>query len=221
MTADLFDSLADRPDGTAAPVPLAPGAWWLPGFARADAPALLEAIGSIAAAAPFRHPLTPGGQRMSVAMTHCGRLGWVSDRRGYRYQPTDPLSGQPWPELPALWARLAAAAAAAVGQDLRRVPDACLVNRYDTGTRLGLHQDRDELDLSAPIVSVSLGVPAVFLLGGLQRRDPTQRLRLAHGDVVVWGGASRLAHHGVLPIAAASHPLTGSRRYNLTFRTVG
>jgi alkylated DNA repair protein (DNA oxidative demethylase) len=160
---------------------------------------------------------TPGGQRMSVAMTNCGRAGWVSDRAGYRYQSTDPCSGRPWPSMPARWNELAARAAARAGF-ARFMPDACLVNRYEPGTRLSLHQDRNERDLSAPVVSISLGLPAVVLFGGMLREDPVERVPLFHTDVVVWGGAQRLAFHGIQPLVDGQHPTLGRYRINLTFR---
>lgn len=154
---------------------------------------------------------------MSVAMTNCGAVGWVSDRRGYRYDAIDPDSGQPWPAMPDVFADLALQAAAKAGfPDFH--PQACLVNRYEPGAKLSLHQDKDELDFNAPIVSVSLGLPATFLFGGLNRTDKTARYRLAHGDVVVWGGPARLAYHGVMPLADGEHPLLGNQRINLTFR---
>jgi len=200
--------------------PIGDGAAVLRGFAFADANALLGAVERIQAAAPFRHLTTPGGHVMSVAMTNCGELGWVSDRRGYRYQSADPLSGRTWPEMPDLLRRLADAAAKAVGYS-GFCPDACLINRYEPGARLTLHQDRDEQELGAPIVSVSLGLPAVFLFGGMRRSDRPRRIRLEHGDVVVWGGATRLAFHGIEPLADGHHPLTGATRINLTFRKAG
>jgi len=161
--------------------------------------------------------LTPGGQRMSVAMTNCGRVGWVTDRRGYRYDPIDPETEQHWPPLPACFAKLAQGAAAEAGFD-SFAPDVCLINRYEPGARMSLHQDRDERDFSAPIVSVSLGLPATFLFGGLARKDKAQRVALQHGDVLVWGGSNRLAYHGVAPVADGSHPLVGRVRWNLTMR---
>lgn len=195
--------------------PLGDGAVLLRGFA--DAAALLPLVQEVAAAAPFRHLVTPGGHTMSVAMTNCGQLGWVSDRRGYRYAPQDPETGRPWPPMPAAFRALAEAAAVAGGfPDF--APDACLVNRYQPGARLTLHQDRDEGDLGAPIVSVSIGLPAVFLWGGLRRVDRPRRLRLESGDVVVWGGPSRLVFHGVDKLPDGDHPLTGGYRFNLTFR---
>ncbi len=197
---------------------LAPGAVLLRGFARKTD--VLTALGPLLAAAPLRHLVTPGGHTMSVAMSNCGALGWVSDRRGYRYSKDDPLSGRPWPAMPAGWRDLAASAAAEAGFDGFR-PDACLINQYLPGSKLSLHQDRDESDFSAPIVSVSLGLPAVFLFGTTQRADRPQRYRLLHGDVVVWGGPARLAYHGVAPLADGEHPLLGRRRINLTFRQAG
>ncbi|KZC37284.1 MULTISPECIES: DNA oxidative demethylase AlkB [Rhodanobacter] len=199
---------------------LCDGAVVLRGFALAEESALLQAVTAIAAQAPFRHQLTPGGLRMSVAMTNAGPLGWTSDRRGYRYAPRDPDSGEPWPPLPPAFMRLAVAAAARAGFP-GFVPDACLLNRYEPGTRLSLHQDRDERDLGPPIVSASLGIPAVFLFGGLRRTDPVQRVPLAHGDVVVWGGGARLRFHGVLPLKANHHAALGERRINLSFRRAG
>ena len=198
---------------------LAPGACILRGRALADDTGLLDALGAVLARAPFRHLVTPGGFSMSVGMTNCGALGWVSDRRGYRYASHDPDSGQPWPSMPEVFEKLAIAAAREAGYD-QFSPDACLINRYLSGTRLTLHQDRNERDLSQPIVSVSLGVPAIFLFGGLNRADKPTRVALAHGDVVVWGGPSRLCFHGVMPIKETGHPLTGNCRINLTFRTV-
>lgn len=196
---------------------LGPGAVVLRGFALAEAAVIGAAIDEIVAQAPFRRMATPGGFQMSVAMSNCGPLGWVSDESGYRYSATDPASGQPWPPLPAMFFKLAAAAAAAAGfADF--VPDACLINRYAVGARMSLHQDRDERDLGQPIVSVSLGLPATFLFGGLKRADPARRIALTHGDVVVWGGPDRLRYHGVLAVKVGSHPLLGDCRLNLTFR---
>ncbi len=198
-------------------IEIAEGAQLLGGFATAAAPLLLENVATIATQAPFRHLLTPGGHTMSVAMTNCGRLGWISDRKGYRYTATDPSTGKPWPAMPAAWFDLAQRAAAAGGFK-RFTPDACLINRYSPGAKMSLHQDKDEKDQTAPIVSVSLGLPAVFQFGGLSRQDPVQKHRLQHGDVVVWGGPARLAYHGILPLKEGHHPLTGASRINLTFR---
>lgn len=196
---------------------LAPGAWVLRGFALDRADALLQQIENIAVLSPFRHLVTPGGKTMSVAMTNCGAVGWFSDRRGYRYAAIDPETGRPWPPMPALFEQLAREAASAAGFD-DYAPDVCLINRYEIGTRLTLHQDQDERDRHAPIVSVSLGLPATFLFGGLARNEPQRRVPLVHGDVVAWGGPSRMRYHGVLPVRDGAHPLTGPRRYNLTFR---
>ena len=197
--------------------PLAPGAVVLRRFARAQAGALVSAIEAVAAVSPLRQMVTPGGYTMSVAMTNCGEVGWTTDRRGYLYSATDPLTRAPWPPMPAAFSALCHQAAVAAGYpDFQ--PDACLINRYAPGAKLSLHQDKDEPDLRAPIVSVSLGLPAVFQFGGLKRNDPLQRIMLEHGDVVVWGGPSRLFYHGILPLKAGQHPATGDCRYNLTFR---
>jgi len=197
---------------------IAEGATLLHGFAAGAAPTLLQAIEDVVAAAPLRHMITPGGYRMSVAMTNCGAAGWVTDRSGYRYDARDPLTGKPWPAMPGIFSDLARRAASAGGFG-NFEPDACLINRYDPGARLTLHQDKNERDYTAPIVSVSLGLPAVFLFGGLRRKDRPQRMRLESGDVAVWGGPTRLAYHGVAPLADGDDPLTGHCRYNLTFRT--
>ena len=204
-------------DDPAADIELGPGARVLKGFALAESRRLLTQIAKIAASAPFRRLTTPGGHTMSVAMTNAGRAGWVSDRRGYRYEPADPLSGEPWPAMPPLFLELARRAAAALDFDAFD-PDACLVNRYAPGSRLTPHQDQDEKDLGQPIVSVSLGLPATFLWGHGTRGGRLRRVPLAHGDVVVWGGPSRMIFHGVDALKDGEHPLTGALRYNLTFR---
>jgi alkylated DNA repair protein (DNA oxidative demethylase) len=216
MTADLFDSAEVMP----AREPIGEGALLLRGFARPIQHDLLDAVNRVSAQAPFRHLVTPGGHQMSVAMTNCGSLGWVSDRTGYRYDAIDSDSGQPWPQMPPIFRELAGQAAAQAGFPGFR-PEACLVNRYEPGTRLSLHQDRDEKNYDAPIVSVSLGLSATFLWGGLKRADKTARYRLEHGDVVVWGGPSRLVFHGVAPLADGEHSLLGRQRINLTFRQAG
>ncbi len=195
----------------------ADGALLLPGFASAAALELLAALRTVTAAAPWRHMVTPGGARMSVAMTNCGRVGWISDRRGYRYERLDPASGEPWPPMPPPLHALALRAAAAAGH-AHVEPDACLVNRYEPGARLTLHQDRNERDFAAPVVSISLGLPALFLFGGERRRDAVRRIALTHGDVVVWGGPARLAFHGIAALADGQHALTGRCRINLTCR---
>ena len=205
MTPDLF--------GAAPP----PGLTYLPGFALAEEAALIAAALDVAVAAPLRVMSTPGGRKMSAAMTNCGAAGWVSDARGYRYERHDPLTGRLWPEMPKLFVKLAQAAAAEAGF-AGFSPDVCLINRYEPGAKMALHQDRDEADFSAPIVSVSLGLPAVFLWGGAKRTDKPARLTLHSGDVVVWGGATRLNFHGVAPLRPGRHALLGAVRLNLTFR---
>jgi alkylated DNA repair protein (DNA oxidative demethylase) len=214
LTADLFDTISEPCPSQEA---MAEGAVLLREFARANESELIVALNAIAAQAPFRHMVTPGGHTMSVAMTSCGEAGWVTDRSGYRYASTDPETGQPWPAMPLPFRQLAEQAAVKAGFD-GFAPDACLINRYEPGAKMSLHQDKDEHDFGAPIVSVSLGLPAVFLFGGLKRGDKPQRYRLAHGDVVVWGGPARLAYHGVAPLADGEHPLLGRQRINLTFR---
>ncbi len=196
---------------------LAPGAALLPGFALGAADELLSHVRELSRIAPFRHLVTPGGYRMSVAMTNCGLVGWVSDRSGYRYDRIDPETGRPWPGMPAVFTMLATQAAEQLGYRAF-LPDACLINRYVPGARLTLHQDRDEGALTQPIVSVSLGLPATFLFGGLTRSERPRPVPLVHGDVVVWGGPARLAFHGVKPLAEGVHAKTGRERINLTFR---
>jgi DNA oxidative demethylase len=196
---------------------LAEGATLLRGFANVSAQRLMDDVAKIEAVAPFRNMVTPGGYRMSVAMTNCGRAGWVSDAKGYRYDAGDPLTGVAWPAMPPAFGQLAADAARQAGYPGFEA-DACLINRYQPGARLTLHQDRNERDYSAPIVSVSLGLPAVFLFGGASRKDRPRRMRLESGDVVVWGGATRLAYHGIASLKDGEHPLTGRCRINLTFR---
>jgi alkylated DNA repair protein (DNA oxidative demethylase) len=210
MIPGLFDS-------EPADVPLAAGAVLLAGFARPDEAKLLAALERVVKHAPFRHMVTPGGYRMSVAMTNCGTAGWLTDRGGYRYAARDPESGRPWPAMPGAFGALAQRAAARAGFD-GFTPDACLINRYEPGARMSLHQDKDERDFGAPIVSVSLGLPAVFQFGGTRRCETPRRVPLAHGDVVVWGGSSRLRYHGVLPLKEGQHPLLGACRINLTLR---
>jgi alkylated DNA repair protein (DNA oxidative demethylase) len=199
---------------------LAEGAWLLRGFALPMQAAVLGALREVTAAAPFRNMVTLGGYRMSVAMTNCGALGWVTDRSGYRYDSVDPESGKKWPAMPGAFRELAERAAAEAGfREFR--PDACLINRYEPEAKLSLHQDKDERDFTQPIVSVSLGIPAIFLFGGFVRGDKTQRVPLEHGDVVVWGGPARLRYHGVMTLKEDEHPLLGRMRVNLTFRKAG
>jgi alkylated DNA repair protein (DNA oxidative demethylase) len=217
MTPGLFDDTRSshpfRED-------LAAGAVVLRGFALRNEVVLLKAVQDVITMAPFRHMVTPGGFRMSVGMTNCGPLGWVTDRTGYRYDAIDPESGKDWPVMPACFLELAKGAAEEAGYP-GFLPDACLINRYEPGARLSLHQDRNERDFGQPIVSVSLGLPAVFLFGGTERADTPRRVPVVHGDVVVWGGAARLRYHGVLPLKAGEHPLLGGCRVNLTFRKAG
>ena len=214
MTDDLFDSVAEAQPSREV---IADGAVLLRGFVGPIESELIEAVRAIVAQSPFRRMTTPGGHLMSVAMTNCGERGWITDHTGYRYDPIDPRTGAPWPAMPPVLRDLARRAAEQ-GGFVGFAPDACLVNRYEPGTRLSLHQDKDELDYSAPIVSVSLGLSATFLFGGLARADKPRRYRLVHGDVVVWGGPSRLAYHGVAPLAEGEHALLGRKRINLTFR---
>ncbi len=214
MAADLLESIADTCPSRKT---IGEGAALLRGFAKPVEAELIAALGEIVEAAPFRHMSTPGGHRMSVAMTNCGRFGWVTDLSGYRYDRIDPESGKPWPPMLPVFVELAQRAAAEAGFSAF-APDACLINRYEPGARMSLHQDKDEADFAAPIVSVSLGLPAIFLFGGLKRSDRPRRFRLEHGDVVVWGGPARLAFHGVAPLADGEHGVMGRRRINLTFR---
>ncbi|MFK4723080.1 alkylated DNA repair protein (DNA oxidative demethylase) [Bradyrhizobium niftali] len=214
MTADLFDSVADAQPWREE---IADGAVLLRAFVRPNESELIAAVRAIVAQSPFRRMTTPGGHLMSVAMTNCGARGWITDHTGYRYDPIDPRTGAPWPAMPPVLRDLALRAAEQ-GGFTGFAPDACLVNRYTPGTRLSLHQDKDELDYAAPIVSVSLGLPATFLFGGMARSDKPRRFRLVHGDVVVWGGPNRLAYHGVAALADGEHPLLGRQRINLTFR---
>ncbi|WP_137820332.1 DNA oxidative demethylase AlkB [Pseudomonas sp. 2FG] len=216
MTMDLFDGATTLESQEQ----LAPGAMLLRGFAVAHERELLSALAEVIAQAPFRNMITPGGFRMSVGMSNCGALGWISDTAGYRYGPIDPLSGQPWPPLPEAFLQLATSAAERAGFS-RFVPDACLINCYEPGSRLSLHQDRNERDFREPIVSVSLGLPVVFLFGGSSRSVPARRIGLMHGDVVVWGGPARLSYHGVLPLKEGFHSLVGAQRLNLTLRKAG
>jgi alkylated DNA repair protein (DNA oxidative demethylase) len=211
---DLFETLG-------APEPsveiMAEGAVLLRGAALPFEACLLDALAQITEQAPFRHMVTPGGFVMSVAMTNCGVAGWVTDRTGYRYDRNDPESGRPWPPMPDCFQELAITVATRAGYpDFR--PDACLVNRYEPGARLSLHQDKNERDFANPIVSVSLGLPATFQFGGLRRTDPVRRYALRHGDVAVWGGPSRLFYHGVPELKEGVHGTVGRMRINLTFR---
>jgi DNA oxidative demethylase len=213
---DLF---ADIPDVRPSQEAMAERAVLLRGFAKPFESDLIADLRDIVAQAPFRHMVTPGGHQMSVAMTNCGSVGWVTDRTGYRYDGADPESGKPWPAMPPSFRRLAGQTAAQAGFH-GFCPEACLINRYEPGARMSLHQDKDETDFAAPIVSVSLGLPAIFLFGGLKRSDRPRRFRVEHGDIAVWGGPTRLAFHGVAPLADGEHAVMGRQRVNLTFRKV-
>jgi alkylated DNA repair protein (DNA oxidative demethylase) len=214
MNLDLFSSI-DNSETWAETI--CPGAVVLRQYVTAQSESIWAAVQQITQQAPFRQMQTPGGHTMSVALSSCGEYGWVSDRNGYRYSRTNPQTGQAWPLMPESFRALAQAAALEAGFPAFE-PDACLINRYTPGSKMGLHQDKDERDFSAPIVSVSLGVPATFQFGGMKRSDTPVKIPLAHGDVVVWGGEARLRFHGVLTIRQAWHPLTGHDRINLTFR---
>jgi alkylated DNA repair protein (DNA oxidative demethylase) len=207
---DLTESVSSNED-------LGPGTAILRDMAKDRDTEIMDALFSVAVRSPFRHMVTPGGFRMSVAMTNCGALGWVTDRKGYRYDSVDPEMKTPWPAMPNVFMDLAQEAATKAGYP-SFVPDACLVNRYEPGARLTLHQDKNENDFEEPIVSVSLGLTAVFLFGGLERSDRTIRVQVSHGDVLVWGGPARLRYHGVNALKDGSHPLAGGYRFNLTFR---
>jgi alkylated DNA repair protein (DNA oxidative demethylase) len=216
---DLFSPLPQggRGAGGEGPFALAPGAALIRAAALARADDLFADLQRVLEAAPPRHMLTPGGFRMSVAMSNAGALGWVTDESGYRYSSTDPDSGRPWPPLPAAFVEVAREAARAAGY-AGFAPDACLISRYEPGARLTLHQDRDEGDFGQPIVSISLGLPAVFLFGGAKRSVRATRVPVQHGDAVVWGGPARLYYHGVSKLADGTHPVTGRYRFNLSFR---
>lgn len=211
---DLFSDL-EASDSRV--IKLGTQAFVLSGFALGREPAILNALGQVINVAPLRSMTTPSGQKMSVKTTSCGHWGWVSDRRGYRYEEKDPTSGNSWPAMPPVFYDLAAEAAAQC-EFKNFQPDACLINQYEIGAKMGLHQDKDETDFSKPIVSVSLGIPATFLFGGLARSERALRITLSHGDVVVWGGVDRLRYHGILPIKPDIHPVLGPCRFNLTFR---
>lgn len=213
MMNDLFGNESFGPPRQV----LASGAVVLRGEALAMETTLLKALSDVVAVAPFRHMITPAGFTMSVAITNCGGAGWVSDRTGYRYSPRNPETDTPWPAMPDVFLALAQSAAMACGYS-DFVPDACLINRYEPGARLSLHQDKNERDFTHPIVSVSLGLPATFQFGGLERTDRLTKVALHHGDVVVWGGPSRLCYHGVLSLKDGEHPRLGRVRHNLTFR---
>jgi len=216
MSGQLFDNAGSEGSSER----LSEGAVLFHARVAADAEAIIDTIREINREAPFRHLVTPGGHTMSVSMTSCGELGWMADRKGYRYTATDPRSDRPWPPMPALFSELASSAAEEAGFH-GYVPDACLINRYRPGAKLSLHQDKDERDYAHPVVSFSLGLPATFLWGGFRRKDKSKRLVLEHGDVLVWGGPDRLRYHGIAPLPEGEHPLLGTQRINLTFRKAG
>ncbi|GGC10653.1 alpha-ketoglutarate-dependent dioxygenase AlkB [Marinobacterium zhoushanense] len=201
-------------------IAIADSAWLFRGYARAQASEIVEAVRSVLRQAPLRQMQVPGGHWMSVRTSSCGDKGWVSDSRGYRYACEDPLTGRAWPAIPPLLLELAVSGAARAGFAAFE-PDACLINCYQPGAKMGLHQDRDEKDLDAPIVSLSFGLPATFMFGGLTRRGSVKRFPLLHGDMLVWGGPSRMVYHGVAPLQAGEHPMLGAWRVNLTFRRAG
>lgn len=202
------------------PIQVADAAWLFRGYVRESADEILAAVRGVIRQAPLQRMQVPGGHQMSVVTSSCGDWGWVSDATGYRYAGEDPSTGRPWPKMPELLRELAIVGAARAGFD-GFAPDACLINCYQPGAKMGLHQDRDERDRSAPILSISLGLSATFMFGGLRRRDPVKRFPLEHGDMLVWGGPSRMAYHGVAPVKAGEHPLLGAWRVNLTFRRAG
>lgn len=218
ITPDLFADQAPNTPGETEQI--GQQAFVLRGFALPWLDRLLPALETVLQAAPFRQMVTPGGFTMSVALSSCGALGWTTDRSGYRYTAHDPQTGQPWPDMPQLFRELAQAAARQARFE-HFEPDACLINRYVPGARMSLHQDKDERCLEAPIVSVSLGLPAMFQFGGFERSDKSQRIALFHGDIVLWGGVDRLRYHGVLPLKPGEHPTLGAQRINLTFRMAG
>ncbi|MFJ7281706.1 DNA oxidative demethylase AlkB [Pseudomonas sp. NPDC099000] len=221
MSPTTFDLFADaEPEQEPRREQIGEQSCVLRGFALPRLEQLLPALEAVLTAAPFRQMVTPGGFTMSVALSSCGTWGWTTDRSGYQYTRNDPQTGQPWPEMPDVFFELAQAAAREAGfADF--VPDSCLINRYVPGAKMSLHQDKNEGSYAAPIVSVSLGLPAMFLFGGFERSDKSQRIPLLHGDIVVWGGVDRLRYHGVLPIKDGHHPRLGEQRINFTFRTAG
>ncbi|AWM92475.1 DNA oxidative demethylase AlkB [Pseudomonas sp. 31-12] len=221
MIPTTFDLFADaEPEQKPRREQIGEQSYVLRGFALQWIDQLLPALEAILTAAPFRQMATPGGFTMSVALSSCGTWGWTTDRSGYKYTRNDPQTGQPWPAMPDVFFELAQAAAREAGF-VDFIPDSCLINRYVPGAKMSLHQDKDEGSYAAPIVSVSLGLPAIFLFGGFQRSDKSQRVPLLHGDIVVWGGVDRLRYHGVLPIKDGHHPRLGEQRINFTFRTAG
>jgi DNA oxidative demethylase len=195
-------------------------AYYLSGYALTNEKALIIDLHEVLSQASLRQMMTKMGFYTSAAMTNCGQLGWVSDRKGYRYEALNPLTGKSWPAMPVSFFQLAQNAALEAGfSDFK--PDACLINQYKVGASMGLHQDKNELDFTQPILSVSLGIPAIFKFGGLSRSDKPIKIRLTHGDIVVWGGDARLNYHGIIPLQPNNHAVLGPYRYNLTFRKAG
>lgn len=217
LTPITFDLFAQEPVQSTAMEQIGPCSWVLRSFALTEIEDLLSALKAVLGKASFRHMMTPGGFTMSAALSSCGSFGWMTDQSGYRYTPIDPQTGLPWPDIPQVFMVLAQRAAQACGFS-GFIPDACLINQYIPGAKMSLHQDKNERHYQWPVVSVSLGLPAIFLWGGHQRTDKTQKVPLMHGDVVVWGGEDRLRFHGVLPIKPGHHPLLGEQRINFTFR---
>ena len=213
ITHSLFD---EEPDASRTEV-LFPGAVLLHRYALKLERTFLDELDTLTKISPFRQMLTPGGRKFGVHNTSCGEVGWISDARGYRYVSIDPVSEQPWPTMPREFQQLATDAAEEGGFK-HFIPDSCLVNRYAPDIKMSLHQDKDEADFSQPIVSVSLGMSATFVFGGLQRSDKLRRIDLHHGDVLVWGGPARLLFHGIQSIKDQPHPIMGAQRINLTFR---
>ncbi|MCF5048618.1 DNA oxidative demethylase AlkB [Pseudomonas simiae] len=217
-TADLFaDDVLQQPAGREQ---IGEQSYVLRGLALPWIERILPELRRVLAQSPFRQMVTPGGFTMSAALSSCGDLGWTTDTSGYRYSPVDPRSQQPWPQMPEVLRQLAVQAAAQAGF-FDFAPDACLINRYVPGAKMSLHQDKNERRYSEPVVSISLGLPAIFLFGGHERSDKPRKVSLFHGDVVVWGGVDRLHFHGVMPIKDGVHPIMGPQRINLTFRTAG
>jgi len=208
---NLFSQLAAEPTHEE----IFPGATLMRGLAQAQDGEFLEAMQGVLSAAPLHHATTPTGLPMGVMVSDCG----TPEAFRRRWDPANPAVRQMWPPMPRALLDFSLRCAVRAGFPLFR-PDTCHVNRYQAGTKLGLHQDRHECDMSQPIVSVSFGLECVFLLGGLERTDSPKRILLEHGDVIVWGGPSRMRFHGVQPLKPGHHPLTGPYRYNLTFRKV-
>ncbi|THJ30850.1 DNA oxidative demethylase AlkB [Lampropedia aestuarii] len=214
MTAS-FDLFADSPEEQR--VALGPQAVVLRQKASPLAAELVARIEDVLQHSPLYQMATPGGKPLSVRTTSCGTHGWSSDPTGYSYVRHHPLTDQAWPEIPAAWSALATEAAQEAGF-AQFAPDTCLINQYGLDSKMALHQDRSEQDLRQPVVSISLGMSALFLWGGMQRSDKPAHVLLHHGDMVVWGGVDRLRFHGIKHLTGAPHPQLGAMRYNLTLR---